>query len=56
MPKSSIILPSVLKNIYINTELYILNPSSEVLDLGAYMSGDCTFIFRLQIYMKNTTI
>ena len=32
-----------LSNVYINPELNIINPSSEVLDLGVYMSSNCTF-------------
>ena len=32
-----------LANVYINPELNIAIPSSEVLDLGVFMSGDCTF-------------
>ena len=30
---------------YINPELNIINPSSEVFDLGVYMSSNCTFDF-----------
>ena len=51
MPKSFIILLSVLRessrllNVYINPELNIINPSSDVLDLGVYMSKNCTFDF-----------
>ena len=36
---------SCLSNVYINPELNIINPSSEVLDLGVYMSSNCTFHF-----------
>ena len=34
-----------LTSIYINPELNIIIPSSEVLDLCLFMSGDCTFDF-----------
>ena len=51
MPKSFIILPSVL-NVYINPELNIINPSSKVLDLGVYMSSNCTFDFHVSCVYK----
>ena len=36
-----------LRNIYINPEINIITPSSEVFDLGVFMSGDCTFHFQV---------
>ena len=36
-----------LTNIYINPEVNIIIPSSEVLDLGVFMSGDCTLDFQV---------
>ena len=38
---------SCLSNVYINPELNIINPSSEVPDLGVYMSINCTFDFHV---------
>ena len=43
---------SCLSNIYINPELNIINPSSEVLDLGVYMSSNCTFDFHVSCVYK----
>ena len=37
---------------YINPELNIINPSSEVLDLGVYMSSNCTFDFHVKCVYK----
>ena len=36
-----------LTNVYINHKLNIRIPSSEVLDLGVFMSGDCTVDFQV---------
>ena len=41
-----------LSNVYINPELNIINPSSEVLDLGVYMSSNCTFDFHVSCVYK----
>ena len=38
---------SSLSNVYINPEYNIINPSSNVLDLGVYMSSNCTFDFHV---------
>ena len=38
---------SSLSNIYINPEYNIISPSSNVLDLGVYMSSNCTFDFHV---------
>ena len=43
---------SCLSNIYINPELNIINPSSEVLDLGVYMSSNFTFDFHVSCVYK----
>ena len=43
---------SCLSNIYINPELNIINPSSEVLDLGVYMSSNCTLNFHVSCVYK----
>ena len=43
---------SCLSNVYINPELNIINPSSEVLDLGVYMSRNCTFDFHVSCVYK----
>ena len=54
MPKSLIMFPSVLISIlvcqiykFINHEYNIISPSSNVLDLGVYMSSNCTFDFHV---------
>ena len=38
---------SCLSNVYIHPELNIINPSSEILDIGVYMSSHCTFDFHV---------
>ena len=43
---------SCLSNVYINPELNIINPSSEVLDLGVYMSSNCTLNFHVSYVYK----
>ena len=55
MPKSFIMFPnkySSLSNIYINPEYNIISPSSNVLDLGVYMSSNCTFDFHVASVYK----
>ena len=51
MPKSFISFSpnkySSLSNVYINPEYNIISPSSNVLDLGVYMSSNCTFDFHV---------
>ena len=41
-----------LSNVYINLELNIINPSSEVLELGVYMSSNCTFDLHVSCVYK----
>ena len=43
---------SCIPNVYINPELNIINPSSVVLDLGVYMSSNCTFDFHVSCVYK----
>ena len=38
---------SILSNVYINPEYNIISPSSNVLDLGVYMSSNCSFDFHV---------
>ena len=47
---------SSLSNVYINPEYNIISPSSNVLDLGVYMSSNCTFDFMLQVYIRDAPI
>ena len=47
---------SSLSNIYINSEYNIISPSLKVLDLGVYMSSNCTLIFMLQMYIRDAPI
>ena len=34
-------------NVYVNPDLEIINPTNNVLDLGIFMSGDCSFEFHI---------
>ena len=43
---------SCLSNVYIHPKLNIINPSSEVLDLGVYMLSNCTFDFHVSCVYK----
>ena len=44
---------SSLSNVFINPECNIISPSSNVLNLGVYMSSNCTFDFRVaNIYKR----
>ena len=43
---------SILSNVYINPEYNIISPSSNVLDLGVYMSSNCTFDFHVASVYK----
>ena len=43
-----------LSNVYINPEYNIISPSSNVLDLGVYMSSNCTFM--LQMFIRDAPI
>ena len=38
---------SSLSNVYINPKYNIISPSSNVFDLGVYMSSNCTFDFHV---------
>ena len=38
--------------IYTNPDMEIISPSGNVLDLGIYMSGDCTFNYHLSSLSK----
>ena len=42
-------------NVYVNPDLEIINPTNNVLDLGIFMSGDCSFEFHLKIVCKKCT-
>ena len=39
-------------NVYSNPNMEIISPSRNVLDLGIYMSGDCTFIYHISSLSK----
>ena len=39
-------------NVYTNPNMEIISPPSNVLDLGIYMSGDCTFNFHISSLSK----
>ena len=41
-----------LSNVYINPELNIINPSSEVLDFGVYIYSNGTFDFHITCVYK----
>ena len=42
-------------NVYVNPDLEIINPTNNVLDLGIFMSGDCSFEFHIRKLCKNCT-
>ena len=35
-------------NVYVNQDLEIIHPTNNVLDLGIFMSGDCSFEFHIK--------
>ena len=39
-------------NVYTNPNMEIISPSMNVLDLGIYMSGDCTFNYHIYSFYK----
>ena len=39
-------------NVYTNPNMEIISPSRNVLDLGIYMSGDCTFNYHISSLSK----
>ena len=44
-------------NVYINPEYNIISPSSNVLELGVYMSGNCTFDFHVvNVYKRSSNL
>ena len=43
-------------NVYTNPNMEIISPSMHVLDLGIYMSGDCTFIYHISSCLKSVLI
>ena len=46
-----------LSNVYINPEYNIISPSSNVLDLGVYMSSNCTFDFYVaNVYKRSSNL
>ena len=46
-------LSSNVTNVYVNPDLEIINPTNNVLDLGIFMSGDCSFEFHIKNVCKN---
>ena len=43
-------------NVYTNPNMEIIAPSMNVLDLGIYMSGDCTFNYHISSLSKSVLI
>ena len=43
-------------NVYTNPGMEIISPSRNVLDLGIYMSGDCTFNYHISGLSKSVLI
>ena len=39
-------------NVYTNPNMEIISPSGDVLDMGIYMSGDCTFNYHISSLSK----
>ena len=48
----SLLLSSNGTNVYVNSDLEIINPTNNVLDLGIFMSGDCSFEFHIKNVCK----
>ena len=48
-------LSSNSTNVYVNPDLEIINPTNNVLDLGIFMSGDCSFEFHINKWCKKCT-
>ena len=48
-------LSSNVTNVYVNPDLEIINPTNHVLDLGIFMSGDCSFEFHIKNVCKKCT-
>ena len=57
--KSSIMCPIVSSltsnstSVYVNPDLEIINPTNNVLDLGIFMSTNCSFEFQIKNWSKN---
>ena len=45
-------MPPCGSNVYTNPNMEIISPSRNVLDLGIYMSGDCTFNYHISSLSK----
>ena len=43
-------------NVYTNPNMEIISPSMNVLDLGIYMAGDCTFNYHISSCLKSELI
>ena len=43
---------SCSSNVYTNPDMEIISPSGNVLDLGIYMAGDCTFNYHISSLSK----
>ena len=43
-------------NVYTNPNMEIISSSMNVLDLGIYMSGDCTFNYHISSCLKSVLI
>ena len=43
-------------NVYTNPNMEVISPSMNVLDLGIYMSGDCTFNYHISSLSKSVLI
>ena len=43
---------ALISNVYVNPDLEIINPTNNVLDLGIFMSGDCSFEFHIKNVCK----
>ena len=48
-------LSSNVTNVYVNPDLEIINPTNNVLDLGIFMSGDCSFEFHIKNVCQKCT-
>ena len=51
-----ILMTSCGSNVHTNPNMEIISPSMNVLDLGIYMSGDCTFNCHISSLSKSVLI
>ena len=48
----SLLLSLNSTNVYVNPDPEIINPTNNVLNLGIFMTGDCSFEFHIKMCVK----